>query len=216
MLRHLRRITRCDRAWFAKTFCAGVEASSDEEIWNAVDSVNLYSPIALLAALPGSTIKNYFKTMPFTVRSATHHVVGLTEEVPPRNVINPGELRSLVIQSLLSAALANESEFHRGLPPKVAIRMETEQRRRYYRARQSLNRSVTSTLTAESQAIEDDDMWTFSEAARRELFSRTFVRSSRDLIMPKEKVRKFVSAADELQSMAPLRPPRDGEEGTTS
>lgn len=149
--------------------------------------------------------------MPFTVRSATHHVVGLTEEVPPRNVINPGELRSLVIQSLLSAALANESEFQKGLPPKVPIRMETEQRRRYYRERQSLGMSVTSTITTTSQEIEDDDMWTFSEAARRELFSRTSVRSSKNLVMPKEKVRKFVSAADELHSIGFI-PPRDEEE----
>jgi len=199
---------RCDRAWFARTFCAGAEANNDEDIWNAVDSVNLYSPIALLAALPGSTLKNYFKTMPFTVRSATHHVVGLTEEVPPRNVINPGELRSLVIQSLLSAALANESEFQKGLPPKVPIRMETEHRPRYYRACQSLGMSVTSTITTESHAIEDDDMWTFSEAARRELFSRTFVRTSKNLVMPKEKVRKFVSASDELQSIGFI-PPHD-------
>jgi hypothetical protein len=98
---------RCDRTWFARTFCAGAQANNEEEVWAAVDSVNLYSPIALLAALPGSTLKNYFKTMHFTVRSATHHVIGLTEEVPPRNVINPGELRSLVIQSLLSAGKLN-------------------------------------------------------------------------------------------------------------
>eukprot|EP00956_Cyclotella_meneghiniana_P014770 scaffold22285_cov70-Cyclotella_meneghiniana.AAC.2 len=192
---------RCDRQWFARTFCAGVEASNDDEVWNAIDSVNLYSPIALLAALPGTTLKNYFKTMPFTVRSATHLVIGLTEEVPPRNVLNPGELRSLVIQSLLSAALANESEFMKGLPPKVPIRMETEQRRRYYKERMRLHRSVTSTLTAESQTIEDEDMWTFSEAARRTLFNRTLIRSSKDLVMPKQKVRKFVSTEEEMQSI---------------
>ena len=167
---------RCDRQWFARTFCAGVEANNDDEVWNAIDSVNLYSPIALLAALPGSTLKNYFKTMPFTVRSATHLVIGLTEEVPPQNVLNPGELRSLVIQSLLSAALANESEFTQVPIPKVPIRMETEQRRSYYKERASLNRSVNSTLTAESQSIQDDDMWTFSEAARRSLFNRTLIR----------------------------------------
>lgn len=167
---------RCDRQWFARTFCAGVEANNDDEVWNSIDSVNLYSPIALLAALPGSTLKNYFKTMPFTVRSATHLVIGLTEEVPPQNVLNPGELRSLVIQSLLSAALANESEFTKVPIPKVPIRMETEQRRSYYKERASLHRSVNSTLTAESQSIQDDDMWTFSEAARRSLFNRTLIR----------------------------------------
>jgi hypothetical protein len=80
------------------------------------------SPIALLAALPGETLKAYFHTMAFPVRSATHHVIGLTEEVPPRNVVNPCDLRRLVVQSLLSAALANESEFGQGPPPMVPIR----------------------------------------------------------------------------------------------
>jgi hypothetical protein len=60
--------------------------------------------------------------MPFPVRSATHHVIGLTEEVPRRNVMNPCDLRRLVVQSLLSAALANESEFGQDPPPMVPIR----------------------------------------------------------------------------------------------
>lgn len=112
----------------------------------------------------------------------------------------------------ISSALANESEFQKGLPPKVPIRMETEHRRHYYKACQSLGMSVSSTITTESQsAAEDDDMWTFSEAARRELFSRTFVRTSRNLVLPKDRVRKFVSVADELQSLGFI-PPQDDDD----
>ena len=67
-------------------------------------------------------MKAYFHTMPFPVRSATHHVIGLTEEVPPRNVVNPCDLRRLVVQSLLSAALANESEFGQdGIQARTAL-----------------------------------------------------------------------------------------------
>lgn len=157
----------------------------------------VFSPIALLAALPGETVKSYFQTMPFTVRSATHHVVGLTEEVPLRNVRNPSELRSLVVQSLLSAALANESEFGKGAPPKVPIRMNHEQRRRVCNSRDSvLGNSVNSFISTESNNVDDDDMWTFSENARRELFSRTVVRTSKNLVMPKDKKRLFVTGTE--------------------
>ena len=152
--------------------------------------------------------------MPFTVRSATHHVVGLTEEVPRRNVRNPSELRSLVVQSLLSAALANESEFGKDPPPKVPIRMDHEQRRRFYSSHESaLGHSVNSTISNESNAVDEDDMWTFSEAARRELFSRTVVQTSKNLVMPKEKKRKFVTDPESRIS-ATIRfvPPKASDE----
>lgn len=145
--------------------------------------------------------------MPFTVRSATHHVVGLTEEVPPCNVKNPSELRSLVVQSLLSAALANESEFGKEPPPKIPIRMDHEHRRKYYNSRDSmLGLSVNSAISTESNAVDDDDMWTFSEGARRELFSRISVRISKNLVMPKEKRRKFVSPNELRQSIGFIPP----------
>lgn len=139
-------------------------------------------------------MKNYFQTMPFPVRSATHHVIGLTEEVPSRNVTNPSELRSLVVQSLLSAALANESEFGREPPPMVPIRLDHEQRRKANRAYNgTANSGIISTLSLNSSnAPEEVDMWTFSEAARRELFSRTVAKASKNAVLQKEKKRKFV------------------------
>lgn len=185
---------RCDANWFAENFCAGAQAGSEEEVWKSVEAVNLYSPIALLAALPGETLRSYFQTMPFHVRSATHHVIGLTEEVPPRNVVNPAELRSLVVQSVLSAALANESQFEQKPPPMVPIRMDHETRRRYFRSSGGgLGNSVISTISqASSNAPEEVDMWTFSEGARREIFSRTVAQTSNNAVLPKEKKRKFV------------------------
>lgn len=171
------------------------------------------SPIALLAALPGETLRSYFQTMPFPVRSATHHVIGLTEEVPPRNVKNPSELRSLVVQSLLSAALANESEFGREPPPMVPVRMNHERRRGGVH---KLTNSTISTISLTSNnALEEVDMWTFSEAARRELFSRTVAQTSKNAMLPKEKKRQFVmSRRDSLlaATIGFIPPQGDGEE----
>jgi len=199
---------RCDADWFAENFCAGHMATSEEEVWRSVEAVNLYSPIALLAALPGETVQSYFHTMPFPVRSATHHVIGLTDRVPHRNVNNPSELRSLVVQSLLSAALANESEFAQEAPPMVPIRMDHEQRRRAagggsggFGAPGYRSNSVISTISFPGLfgssdrgygGVDEDDMWTFSEAARREIFSRTVAQTSQNAVLPKETKRKFV------------------------
>eukprot|EP00579_Thalassiosira_antarctica_P031513 CAMPEP_0202033678 /NCGR_PEP_ID=MMETSP0905-20130828/66170_1 /ASSEMBLY_ACC=CAM_ASM_000554 /TAXON_ID=420261 /ORGANISM="Thalassiosira antarctica, Strain CCMP982" /LENGTH=1263 /DNA_ID=CAMNT_0048597589 /DNA_START=136 /DNA_END=3927 /DNA_ORIENTATION=+ len=197
---------RCDAHWFADNFCAGKMASSEEEVWQSVEAVNLYSPIALLAALPGETVRSYFQTMPFPVRSATHHVIGLTEEVPPLNVTNPSELRSLVVQSLLSAALANESEFGQDAPPMVPIRMGHEERGWRGSARRgsaNLTNSVVSTVSfTGGNDVDEDDMWTFSEAARREIFSRTVAQTSKNAVMQKEKKRKFVGMTTESRQAA--------------
>merc|ERR1712205_251348 len=48
---------RCDAQWFAQNFCAGHLATGEDEVWRSVEAVNLYSPIALLAALPGETLR---------------------------------------------------------------------------------------------------------------------------------------------------------------
>lgn len=175
---------RCDAQWYAENFCAGTMASS-EEVWQSVEAVNLYSPIALLAALPGA---GYFQTLLFPVRSATHHVIGLTEEVPPRNVKNPSELRSLVLQSLLSAALANESEFGQDPPPEVPIRMDHERRGRAA----SIGATGSVGSVNDWHDTEESDMWTFSEAARREIFSRTEAQTRENAHLRKETKRKFV------------------------
>jgi hypothetical protein len=183
---------RCDISWFSNTFCAGTHVTKEEDVWKSLESVNIYSPLALLAALPGETLRSYFRTMPFPVRSATHHVVGLTEEVPNRNVRNPSELRSLIVQSLLSAAIANDSVFQKNAPPKIPIRMDHEQRSRDCKMRDSiLGNSVDSSVSSNSNSIDDDDVWNFSEAARRELFNRTVERSAK-ISAPKQRRRRFI------------------------
>jgi len=187
---------RCDAKWFSDTFCAGTQVAKEEDVWKSVESVNIYSPLALLAALPGETLRSYFRTMPFPVRSATHHVVGLTEEVPNRNVRNPTELRSLIVQSLLSAAIANDSVFEKNPPPKIPIRMNHEQRSRICNSRDSiLCNSVDSSVSSNSKNTDEYDVWTFSEAARRELFNKTVVRSAK-ITIPKQRRRRFILATE--------------------
>merc|ERR1712029_1269453 len=133
-------------------------------------------------------------------------------EVPPRNVTNPSELRSLVVQSLLSAALANESEFAKDPPPMVPVRMDHEQRSGGVKGRgggssiwmNSALRGSTISAVSTNAVDEVEDMWTFSEAARRELFSRTVAQTSKNAVLPKEKKRKFVMTNNESRIAATM------------
>ena len=198
---------RCDANWFSDTFCAGTQVTKEEDVWKSVESVNIYSPLALLAALPGETLRSYFRTMPFPVRSATHHVVGLTEEVPNRSVRNPSELRSFICQSLLSAAIANDSVFEKNPPPKIPIRMDHEERSRVCTLRDSiLGNSVDSTVSLNSKSADEYDVWTFSEDARRELFNKTVARSAK-MTIPKQRKRRFILATESRIAACSAIPP---------
>ena len=73
---------RCDRAWYIQTFCEGAAklppgADEFDAVWPMVQSVNLYSPIAVIGAMPFTTFKNFLHSAALDVRSATHHVIGL-------------------------------------------------------------------------------------------------------------------------------------------
>jgi len=117
---------RCNREWYLQTFCGGgtppeggSEGDDFDAVWPMVQSVNLYSPLALIAALPSSTFQKYLHTTPLTVRSATHYVVGITAHAP--TLVEPLALRILFVQNLYSASLVNESEFTQGLPTPVPL-----------------------------------------------------------------------------------------------
>ncbi len=114
--------------------------------------------------------------------------------MPPQNVVNPCELRRLVVQSLLSAALVNDSTFRQDPPPRVPIRMNHEPRRLSNSSSHGpFASSIISTLTLSGgRAANEDDMWSFTEADRKDLFGRTLAQTSKNAIMPKEKKRKFV------------------------
>ena len=43
---------RCDRAWFEKTFCGGNRVDDDANLWAALESINIYGPLAIVAAEP--------------------------------------------------------------------------------------------------------------------------------------------------------------------
>jgi len=102
---------RCNRKWFAQVFCKGATLNDGERVWSKMDSVNLYNPLVLLAALP-EVEERYLAETCVTVRSATHKIVGMSAE--EGSGVEPGriaDLRGLVYHALLYGLTSNASDF---------------------------------------------------------------------------------------------------------
>lgn len=123
---------RCDRAWYIQTFCEGAAklppgADEFDAVWPMVQSVNLYSPIAVIGAMPFTTFKNFLHSAALDVRSATHHVIGLDEN--SRTVTDPQLLRILFVQEIYYSSIVNESEFVQDLPPPLPVAFSDDEGR---------------------------------------------------------------------------------------
>jgi hypothetical protein len=114
-----------------------------------IKSVNLYSPIAMVAAMPSTAFQTFLSPTAVTVRSATHHIVGLTDE--ESGVLDPLALRIFFVQQLYMSSVVNESQFTLGLPPPVRIKFKNDG-----------NEESRS-------AWNDIDEWDFSEILRERL-----------------------------------------------
>jgi len=103
---------RCDRQWFEKIFCGGADLSSvamaGEEagegggisegggIWPHVTALNMYDPLAMLAAHP-QTLERFFEVELKTVQGVEHMVIGTSEERP--GIRNGNALRSFLMDA---------------------------------------------------------------------------------------------------------------------
>jgi len=102
---------RCNREWFASTFCSGADLSTvglDASIWPYVTSVNMYDPLTLLAAVP-RLLKRFFNVSPKNVGGVEHYLVGKT--AAEHGVRDPEGIRLFLLDALryaLTASLAVE------------------------------------------------------------------------------------------------------------
>jgi len=152
---------RCDREWFEKTFCGGRTTTTEDSVWGAIESINVYSPIALIAALPGDTFENYLQSVNVNVRSACHAVVGLTNN--SRSVKNMYELRFLLVQSFFSASLVNASKFNLEPPTAVSVAFEDDD-------------------TASEDEKRTGAVWAFTDIERKRLYDRTVGKACKNVL----------------------------------
>lgn len=74
---------RCDRRWFCETFCGGsnevLSLGKDDRIWPHVTDFSIYTPLALLAAIPRAS-DHFFRhdasVSVSVVRGVQHCVIG--------------------------------------------------------------------------------------------------------------------------------------------
>jgi len=114
---------RCNREWFHRTFCSPTSVLPDEgeDVWQAVGAFRVYSALGLCAALP-SLAEDCLNPMRVSVRSATHHVLGISRE--NHGVKDPNRLRSLLYQCIFKGLRLNASEYNLTAPPAIPLSFE--------------------------------------------------------------------------------------------
>jgi len=103
---------RCDQDWFVNTFCGGLpieEAAATDDIYQCITSFNVYSPMAILAAVP-TALEHFMLATRVKVRAATHLVVGWSaaDNVCVRH---PEELQCALAHAFIYGSLCNASVF---------------------------------------------------------------------------------------------------------
>jgi len=114
--------SRCDRSWFLATFCNGKDLDDDKELWDQVTSINVYGPVALLAALPG-VVKRFLAATNITVRAATHQVIGWSTDYTC--VADPIGLQKAIAHYIVYGCRSNVSEYMQPQMPMLQLEGES-------------------------------------------------------------------------------------------
>jgi len=115
---------RCDGKWFCKTFCNGREINGVDDVWPNIESINVYNPISLLAALRTGFLNDVLDSTPVELYSALHRIVGLSQAAP--GIKDAPAVRRIVCQCIIKATMTNQSKFDFETPPPVSVIFEGE------------------------------------------------------------------------------------------
>ena len=97
---------RCNKEWFCNTFCAGqgLDRNGDDDIWDLIQSFQLYDPMTLIAAVPELTARFFDPTI-VTVNGVDHNVIGVSKS--KNGVKDPAALSSFMIECFITSLVAN-------------------------------------------------------------------------------------------------------------
>lgn len=97
---------RCDKQWFCSTFCAGqgLDRNGDDDIWDLIQSFQLYDPMTLIAAIP-ELAERFFEPVVVTVNGVNHKVIGVSKTV--NGVKDPAGLSTYMIECFITSLVAN-------------------------------------------------------------------------------------------------------------
>lgn len=101
-----------DRAWFLKTFCAGInpDASYQGDIWPYVGKFQLYDPMNVIAAVPALCYR-FFNPTEVPVRGEVHNVIGLNKE--NHGIDNEKALRSFMMNAEIATLEMAQKEMQK-------------------------------------------------------------------------------------------------------
>lgn len=93
---------RCDKEWFCNTFCKGQgkDRTSDDSIWDLVQSFNLYDPMTLIAAVPELRDK-FYDPVKVKVGETEHLIIGVNKTL--HGVKDPTALSDYMVQRCLDS-----------------------------------------------------------------------------------------------------------------
>lgn len=94
---------RCDKKWFFQTFVGRDDVSEDEEdrIWDLVEKLNVYDPLAMLSCVPNLRERHFKKTTKM-VNGTPHVLIGASKE--ETDVVNVKALHDELLE-LMNFAL---------------------------------------------------------------------------------------------------------------
>lgn len=100
---------RCDKTWFCNNFLGGkgAELTSQDNIWDLVQTFNLYDPCTLAACIPNQR-EHFFSPTVVEVHGVEHLIIGVSAQV--HNVREPlalaEHLRNMLVESLKQAQVS--------------------------------------------------------------------------------------------------------------
>ena len=97
---------RCNKEWFCNTFCAGqgLDRNGDDDIWDLIQSFQLYDPMTLIAAVP-ELAERFFEPTIVTVNGVDHSVIGVSKA--KNGVKDPAGLSTFMIECFITSLVAN-------------------------------------------------------------------------------------------------------------
>jgi len=115
---------RCDKQWFAENFCNKVPGGAPafrlgffDGVWNSVEQLNVYTPLALMAAMP-QLMARVIRGTNVMVRGVTHTLYGGDTGVAETEIIG---FKSVLFQALFMGARSNISDFNLIPPPALPL-----------------------------------------------------------------------------------------------
>lgn len=99
---------RCDKKWFTQTFCSGngMERTGDDEIWDLIQSFQLYDPMTLIAAIP-ELATLFYEPQVVTVRGVAHKIIGVSKNL--HGVKDAPALVTFMSECFIASLVANKA-----------------------------------------------------------------------------------------------------------